>query len=231
MQGGQSLIGMMIGLMISTLTVAAMLATYKTLIDISNNASGSAQRDGQASSALLSAQIQLQQAGFGIDLGNESAGIGDLLAVSQQGRQAVWRFRQDAAGGDTVCAGLRIVPKSEGDPGGLFWLPPKACASAADAPTWSGSGADGAQALASGIVFFAPTDRAGNVLAEAGSAPLDGNARFVLGGGCSLPYAQQAGFSAVSQDLQLVDGGGTRLFDACLPNIVPAQIGAGSGGG
>ena len=55
---------MMIGLVISLLTIGAMLAIYKVAIEVSGNASRTATRDGQVSSAMLAAQIELQQAGY-----------------------------------------------------------------------------------------------------------------------------------------------------------------------
>ena len=57
LQAGQSLISMMVGLVISLITIAAMLTLYKVMIEVSGNASRSAMRDGQVSSAILAAQI------------------------------------------------------------------------------------------------------------------------------------------------------------------------------
>lgn len=228
-QRGLTLIGMMVGLLISLLSLVSLLAVYKMAIGVSTNAVGARQRDGQISAALLAAQIELQQAGYGIV---RSAGAADLetlvktRAPETGASQVVWRYRPDLA--TDTCAGLLL--DTAGSDAGLYWLPQKACANAADA-TWTPSER---QPLASSATLFVPQDRDGNQLAEAGAAALAG-AQFQLDGTCSLPFAQQAfdddDAYPLAQRLVLRGGDGTALFTACLSNLATGThvpVGGGS---
>ncbi|MAB98657.1 MAG: hypothetical protein CMK71_11410, partial [Pseudomonadaceae bacterium] len=63
---GFTLISMMVGLLISSIAILGMMSLYKTLV---HNAADSIVRstlDGQVSSALLTAEMELQGAGFAI---------------------------------------------------------------------------------------------------------------------------------------------------------------------
>ena len=106
-QRGYSLISMMVGLVISLLTIAAMLSVYTMMIDVSGKATGDSQRDGQVTSGLLSSQLELHSAGYGTGV----SGVDGNVAVSGDGRQVSWRY---VLGGDGVCARLRIVPDGGG---------------------------------------------------------------------------------------------------------------------
>ena len=218
-QTGLSLISMMVGLLISLLAVLLAMTVYKLVIGVSVNAIGTSQRDGQRASALLATQIELQQAGYGIE---RTVGPVDtsLLHLTNEPAQAVWRFRPDLT--TDTCAGVRVV--ATGTSAGVSWLPPKSCSSAATA-TWA---AADLQPLASQAVFFVPRARDDSALAETGVANL-GNAQFVAlpaSEGCILPYAQQAFASTderqVAQRLVLRDGTGAVLLSACLSNFVIA---------
>ena len=216
-QTGLSLISMMVGLLISLLAVLLAMTAYKLVIGVSVNAIGTSQRDGQRASALLATQIELQQAGYGIE---RTVGPVDtsLLHLTNEPAQAVWRFRPDLT--TDTCAGVRVV--AAGTSAGLWWLPPKSCSSAATA-TWA---AADLQPLASQAVFFVPRARDDSALAETGVANL-GNAQFAPASeGCILPYAQQAFASTderqVAQRLVLRDGTGAVLLSACLSNFVIA---------
>lgn len=228
----------MVGLVISLLTISAMLAIYKTSIDVSTNASRIALRDGQVSAALLAAQMELQQAGYGIPPGE--AGV---LAVSQDGKQVLWRYSAYPQAGSR-CAGLKLVTATsdssiavtpadaQSDRRGLYWLPDKACTSVHPAPTWGSDAAERPRPLVSAAGFFVPTDRQGTALTdEAGGVSLTGM-RFqqVAGGGC-LPYAQQtdtADLPEHSQRIVLWAGSGEQLFSVCLPNVQAAATPTGS---
>lgn len=232
-QAGYSLISMMVGLVISLLTVGAMLAIYKIAIEVSGNASRSAQRDGQTASALLAAQIELQQAGFGIDPGSAH-----VLAVVDQGRQVVWRYNA-SQGMDYRCAGLRLaevaddpaIASTPADAGadrrGLYWLPDKPCTAADAELEWGDSAAERPRLLASSAAFFAPLDRQGNEQAdEAGGFSLEGAVFVQQPGGACLPFAQQADTGAdaderggQAQRIVLRGGNGDELFAVCLPNV------------
>ena len=218
-QSGISLISLMVGLLISLLAILLVMTLYKLVIGVSINSIGTSQRDGQLASALLATQIELQQAGYGIE---RAVGTPDatLLSISNTPTQAVWRFRPDLV--TDTCAGVRLT--STGTDAGLSWLPPKSCTSATTV-TWTASEL---QPLASQAVFFAPKARDDSTLSEAGVADL-GSARFIAlsaAEGCVLPYAQQA-FAAtdarpIAQRLVLRDNNGTVLFSTCLSNLILA---------
>ncbi len=105
-QRGQSLISMMVGLVISLITIAAMMTLYKTMVEVSSNASRSALRDGQVSAALLSAQMELQSAGFGVPVAD---GLNSKLHVREAGKELVWRYKTELTASGYVCSGLRLV--------------------------------------------------------------------------------------------------------------------------
>jgi hypothetical protein len=225
-QRGQSLISMMVGLVISLLTIGAMLAIYKISIGISTNASQTALRDGQVSAALLAAQIELQQAGYGIE-----ADAADILSISAGGRQVVWRYRSEI-GGPSKCAGLRLIASGAGDVAGvrgdsdlrgLYWLPGKPCESLTPEPTWNDSPRHRPTLLASPAAFYEPADMQGTPLDDEDGAVALTGLRFVrVSGGACLPYLQQTDGDDIptrSQRVALRDASSQDVFSVCLPNV------------
>lgn len=216
-QRGQSLISMMVGLVISLITIAAMMTLYKTMVEVSSNASRSALRDGQVSAALLSAQMELQSAGFGVPAADS---LNSKLFVREAGKQLVWRYKTSLAASDYVCSGLRLV-----DGEGLYRFTPKACSDAA-AATWSSSEQ---QLLAGSAAFFTPLQKDGSAFAadeqELAAMTLAPGYVFSLKGQRQcLPYMQQdfsaTPTAAVGQQLALErDDASSHLFMACLPNL------------
>src|SRR5690606_32208487 len=87
---GETLVGLMVGMALSLLTVAAMLALYQGMVAVSRDTTRLAQRDGQVASAAMAAQMELQQAGFGIEPGTP----GSSLWVAPDGQRVVWRDRK-----------------------------------------------------------------------------------------------------------------------------------------
>ncbi len=216
-QRGQSLISMMVGLVISLITIAAMMTLYKTMVEVSSNASRSALRDGQVSAALLSAQIELQSAGFGVPAADS---LNSKLHVRDAGKELVWRYKADLSASDYVCSGLRLV-----DGEGLYRFTPKACSNA-EVAAWDSSEQ---QLLAGGAAFFTPAQKDGNAFAageeELGAMTLAPGYVFSLKGQRQcLPYMQQdfsaTPSAAVGQQLALErSDASSHLFVACLPNL------------
>ncbi|RQO58648.1 hypothetical protein DBR47_13235 [Paucibacter sp. KBW04] len=69
-QQGLSLVGLMVGLVISMLAILAAMTLYRSTVRTVYGEQGlvrGAVQDGQLASGLLSAQVALQQAGFGIN--------------------------------------------------------------------------------------------------------------------------------------------------------------------
>lgn len=223
-QHGQSLIGMMVGLLISLLTIGAMLVIYKNMISMSGDASRAAQRDGQVASALLAAQIDMQQAGFGI---TADSALESRLAVSLEGRQVTWRFKPERDQSDQ-CAGLRLVDEASSTlPRGLYRLPAKACSSALGS-SWNDSQL---QPLAADIAFFEPLSKDGTAYTgserELGAltlqaAPDQEGYRFHAAADACLPFQQQQDLPPSGQRITLRQTSDDVLFSVCLPNLAPA---------
>ncbi len=147
-QSGSSLVSTLVGLLLAVLTAGAMLVAYRATVSVSMGAQRSAVRDGQAASALLAAQIELQQAGFGM---NPAEGTNVFVDTSD--RRIVWRYR-DAVGDATfLCSGLQLVIGTAAD--GIYRLTPVACTTAQNHPDWD---VDERQLLASDAVLFEPPD-------------------------------------------------------------------------
>jgi hypothetical protein len=232
-QAGYSMVSIMVGLVISLLTVGAMLAIYRTVVEVSGRASADAVRDGQVASGLMAAQLELHNAGYRIDLPSLAAGdtadsaeIQNLaIAVKSDDKRVVtWRYLGLSGGAaQPVCARLSIAPQPDGSTQ-LLYRAPEACASVSSA-SWTAP----AQVLVS--YPRAWQDRTGTAVAEAASGTyLDmvGNAgdsgfRIINTAGqrCTLPYAQQDPAQAPTESPRIVlERGGQELFSACLANIV-----------
>lgn len=217
-QSGQSLISMLIGVLISLVTIAAMMVLYKTMIEVSANASRSALRDGQVSAALLAAQMDLQNAGFGVA---PADAMSTKLVVRESGKAVVWRYRPDLASSSFICSGLVLV-----DAQGLYRYPAKACTDA-DSVSWN---ANEREPLAGSAAFFTPAQKGGVAYdaaeAEAGAMSLAPGYVFTLKTQQQcLPYMQQdfsnAPLHPAAQQLALErDDGSSHLFQLCLPNLM-----------
>ncbi|MBD9370244.1 prepilin-type N-terminal cleavage/methylation domain-containing protein [Xanthomonas sp. XNM01] len=222
-QRGQTLISMMVGLVISLLTIAAMLAIYKMMIEISGNASRSALRDGQVALAMLATQIEMQQAGYAIP----ETDTQPRIDVSEE--RVVWRYRAGTSASATSCAGVEILRQASGArEAGVYALTPSACASP------NGWVADGYSLLASKEAFFVPVNRDGTAMTDEVGANLLANAVFEhkdgsAGDACGLPYAQQLGGTAPSSQRVILKAGDDTdagiLFSVCLPNLAAATSG------
>lgn len=191
-QAGASLVSMMVGLVISLITIGAMLAVYRTAATVSTAASATTQREGQLASALLGAQIDLQQAGFGLEAGEAG------LEVTPT--RVVWRYRH-GPGEPLLCAGLQVGTTGQGADAAatLFQLQEKACAGALEAGP------------ARPLVVL-PSAIAGDPSLDAGHVALPG-LRFEQAddSGC-LPYEQHRDHAPSAP-------AGTDVFSVCLPNL------------
>ena len=215
-QSGQTLISMMVGLVISLITIAAMLVLYKTMITVSADASRSALRDGQVSAGLLAAQMDLQTAGFGVD---PTASVDDRLLISDSGKQIAWRYNE---GGTLRCAGLRVEATGPIPPAGLYRLPAKDCG--------TGLGLAGASWAVADYqpVALMPKNPDGSLFSlegEQGGLSLAEGYTFSKAGEACLPYMQQQATPDVllpnGQRVTLANSNKSRvLFTTCLPNLV-----------
>ncbi|WP_437882450.1 PilW family protein [Pseudomonas sp. LRF_L74] len=109
-QRGMTLVSLMIGCVLSMLTILAMLALYKNLIQVAVVATKDANHDGQLASALLVAQLELQGAGFGLE-GSAS----NMLYLPTDTPALLWRYRTDPDDASTNwCMGLLERSSSDG---------------------------------------------------------------------------------------------------------------------
>lgn len=90
-QSGATLIGLMIGMLISIISVLAILTLYKNLVHVSIDATEDASHDGQVATALITAQLELQSAGYGIENAD-----GLHLNASDDGSEIRWRYYEDS---------------------------------------------------------------------------------------------------------------------------------------
>ncbi|MCR6685678.1 prepilin-type N-terminal cleavage/methylation domain-containing protein [Pseudoxanthomonas sp.] len=225
-QRGYTLISLMVGLVISLLTIAAMLAVYKMVVEVSGQASADSLRDGQVASGLLAAQIELHEAGYGV-VELPELSDGETADASQIGLYAI---AVDAADKRNVtwrssegCARLEIAPGNDRSVA-VYYQKPEPCA---DIP--SASWAEGKQVL---VAYGQPwKERDGTAAANAASGTYldmaadagDSGFRIVNSDGerCTLPYAQQAQADSPTESPRIVlESGGRELFSTCLSNIV-----------
>ena len=213
-QAGQTLISMMVGLVISLITIAAMLVLYKTMISISADASRTALRDGQVSAGLLAAQMELQSAGFGVA---PSASIDDRLLISAAGKQVAWLYDE---GGAARCAGLRVETT------GLYRLPAKDCGAGLAAAGWTAS-----EYQPMALMPKNPDGSLFEAEGEQGGLSLAAGYTFSTAGASCLPYMQQQGTADAplpgGQRVSLATSDmSSLLFTACLPNLAVAAAAA-----
>lgn len=191
-QAGFTLVSMMVGLVISLITIAAMLAVYRASATVSTSAAATSQREGQLASALLGAQIELQQAGFGLEAGEAGLEIAD--------NQVVWRYRQ-ALGGPLFCAGLRLGMTGQGEEAAaaLLQLQEKPCPGALEAGA--------ARPLA-----VIPLAIAGDHAVDAGHVDLQDLRFRQTDDSTCLPFEQH-------RDDALAMPAADEVFSVCLPNL------------
>lgn len=106
-QQGVSMIGLMIGMLLSIVTVLAAMSMYKSLVSAAIDTKIDAQHDGQLASAMLTLQLEVQSAGFGIANATVAS---HLVDVSVNGQQSLyWRSQQTPTSGVYNCKGVQYV--------------------------------------------------------------------------------------------------------------------------
>ncbi|MEY4589508.1 MAG: hypothetical protein RL497_1584 [Pseudomonadota bacterium] len=100
-QQGSTLISILIGMLISLLCIGGSLTLYKNLVRVAGETNIDAIYDGQIALAMLTARLELQNAGFGIP------GVGTTHINSQSTTSAntlYWRYKIN---NQFYCKGLR----------------------------------------------------------------------------------------------------------------------------
>lgn len=137
-QRGMTLISLMVGTVLSMLTILAVLALYKNLIQVSVTASQDAKHDGGLASALLTAQMELSSAGFGLD---ENAST--LIHLPSGTTAILWRYKALNAT-QVSCSGLLLRPQpgKEADAHTLTLLHKADCSTALNSLSVANSDSD-----------------------------------------------------------------------------------------
>lgn len=110
---GMSLISLMIGILISMIGILAGFTLYQNMVKVTLQTRTDAAQDGQLASAMLSLQLELQSAGFGID---KTVNPGPhLTLVAGPPQMLYWRYIETAV--NPVCKGLGVndVVNEEGE--------------------------------------------------------------------------------------------------------------------
>lgn len=108
-QSGTMLISLLIGLLISMLCILALLSSYRTIVKTGVESRIAATHDTQLQAGLTTAQMFLQNAGFGLEGSNNlltttvPVGSKTILAV-------LWRYKN---GTTIVCQGLADIESSD----------------------------------------------------------------------------------------------------------------------
>lgn len=106
---GASLISMMIGMLVSMMSILAVMSMHKTLIHVSVESKSDAVHDGLISSAMVQLQLALHNAGYGM----ETSTAADVIATTVNSAPALlWRSYDGAA---YICEGVTEVSYTDGD--------------------------------------------------------------------------------------------------------------------
>lgn len=122
-QSGISMIGLMVGLLLAMIAILAGMTLYQSMVRTSIETRTDATQDGQLASALLSLQLELQSAGFGMVAG-ASPHI-ELSGLAGTNPQSLYWRHQPAAGGTVTCKGFRIQTNADETSRQLQLLQPK----------------------------------------------------------------------------------------------------------
>lgn len=108
-QRGMSLISLMIGMLISMIGVLAGIVLYQNMVKVSLQTRVDAAQDGQLASAMLSLQLELQAAGFGIVVADHPGPHWALEGAAGATQTLYWRYRDASVTPDVICRAFRII--------------------------------------------------------------------------------------------------------------------------
>ena len=116
-QRGETLIGLMIGMLIAMIAAVGMLTLFREVVQVSAVASKSAREDGERISALVTSHMLLQQAGFGME-DPEIVDVENLVWLEDQQTLQVWDSGDNGNGngnGNGPCNGNGGGPQGTGN--------------------------------------------------------------------------------------------------------------------
>ena len=108
-QSGTTLISLLIGLLIAMLCIIAVLSTYRTIVRTGVESRIASTHDTQLQTGLTTAQIFLQNAGFGLD-GSNNLLTANVQVESQEASALLWRYKD---GTNIICQGLADIKSSD----------------------------------------------------------------------------------------------------------------------
>nr|WP_181718018.1 hypothetical protein [Psychrobacter sp.]QJS05951.1 hypothetical protein [Psychrobacter sp.] len=109
-QSGTTLISLLIGLLIAMLCIIAVLSSYRTIVKTGVESRVAATHDTQLQTGLATAQIFLQNAGFGLDGSNNLLTEANIQVESKNISAVLWRYDN---GTEIVCQGLADIESSD----------------------------------------------------------------------------------------------------------------------
>ena len=104
-QAGVTLISLLVGLVIAMLCVIALLSSYRVVVKSGVESRIATSHDTQLQRGLTTAQMFLQNAGFGLD-GNNHVLSTTLEINSKNANTILWRFKE---GSNIICQGLADI--------------------------------------------------------------------------------------------------------------------------
>lgn len=112
-QSGMSMVSLMVGMLLAMIGILAAMTLYQNMVRTSIETRTDAALDGQLASAMLSLQLELQSAGFGLTAGVTPHIVRVVTAAPGATQSLYWRFQATGAANPT-CRGFRIED-SQGD--------------------------------------------------------------------------------------------------------------------
>ncbi|MGP5405821.1 hypothetical protein ACTXNH_11950 [Psychrobacter celer] len=111
-QLGTTLISLLIGLLIAMLCIIAVLSSYRTIVKTGVESRVAATHDTQLQTGLTTAQIFLQNAGFGLEGLNNLylSPEANIKVESQLVSALLWRYKD---GTNIICQGLADIKSSD----------------------------------------------------------------------------------------------------------------------
>lgn len=216
-QQGASLISLMVGVVLAMIGILAAVNLYENMIRTSVQTRSDAAQDGQIASSMLTLQLELQSAGFGITKDPAKQHI----VRSADGSSLYWRF-SDASG--MHCKGFRIVTSTDNTRRELQLLKLKTgCNDTAIITTfdWTPAGTE-----TTTLAEFRKTDAAASDIPVISIAPITTQSCFPYGMGAKADHplvtitADNAAITAAKKlDAAAAGPNAPYRYDICLPNL------------
>ena len=108
-QQGMSLMGLMVGMLLSVLSILAAMTMYHNMVDVAIDTRQAAQHDAQLATALQTIQLELLSAGYGIT----DAKVGTDLVVGGT-QKLYWRYKDTPTSATFTCRGVHYAPTPAG---------------------------------------------------------------------------------------------------------------------